>query len=177
MPLLTNTPPTTSIAGKALEGRRPSEPVQRSTPSDPPKKAADQLAASLQSKETKRGVSADRAKTVGGAKGADEQRLDRSPEKGIDKVSISAQLLEAAKSSSPESKPKAGKLDSAVEAVIDGAVGRFAGLPKIDAEDPTRAGKDAAVIGKTTRPGQKAPESATIPLFSRGASPGTGTKG
>lgn len=165
MPLMTTTTPTTSIGGNALKGSKPSEPVQRSTPADPPKKAADQLAASLQAKETKRGVSSDGAARVGGAKSANEQRLDRSPDKGIDKVSISQQALQAAKSTKPEP-TKRTTLDSAVKPKAEGAPGNGAGLPRIKADDPTRLGKDAAYLSHESRPGQKAPSGISKPQFS-----------
>jgi hypothetical protein len=165
MALMNTGAPTAALGNVSSKGGRNEAP--RPTPNaEPPKKVADQLAASLQAKESSRTVTVDEPKRVGGTKAPEEQRFDRSPEKGIDRVSISGAAIAAAKSVKPQAAPKNTALDSGVRPTVDGAPGRFAQLPRVEAEDPTRAGRDAAVLSKASQPGTDAPADLSKTLYS-----------
>lgn len=165
MALVYNSSPTSTLAGNAAKLSRSIEQTQRpSGSSSAPSTRDDQVAASLQSKSTAAGVSPDLARQVGGAKQLAEGRLDRSPERGIDRVSVSQKALDASRAAAAQA--KAGALDSDVKPVINGAPGRFAALPQTEAADPTRFGKEAAALARRDLAQIKNPTGGIAPLFS-----------
>ncbi|GMV38877.1 MAG: hypothetical protein AMXMBFR64_05930 [Myxococcales bacterium] len=171
MAMITSGSPAPGVTASTTNPGRGAE-VQRVSPGgELPQKRSEQVATSLQEKDGARQVSADLSKQVGGIKSQEEGRFDRSPEKGIDKVSVSAQAMAAARAS----KPKTEAVDSAAKPMIDGAPGSFAGLPRTEAEDPTRSGREAAALARQSS--QPKPADGISPLFSA-RPPGLGaTKG